>query len=159
MCEPGGNQHPFNTSKCYKKSCLFTEQSKGHNLVRHYNHKIASDDLQDKSHHPGCPKYLGMWVSFKVGVSQGALQKPMSVLSGRRPTDSKPQRIPRNKWPRKKNSWPWARIKKKKKKGSRTSSGTNLLLAVMCWNCLELAWNGLWEPSMMFSGILRASLA
>ena len=78
--------HPANTSKCYKENCLFTEQRiRDKNLMRHCNHKFASDDLQDKSHHPACPRYLRMWMSFKVGVNQGALQKSMSVLSRRRP--------------------------------------------------------------------------
>lgn len=53
--------------------------------MRHCDHKFASDDLQDKAHHPGCPRYLRMRVSFRVGVNQGALQKSMSVLSRRRP--------------------------------------------------------------------------
>ena len=53
--------HPANTSKCYKETCLFTEQRiRDKNLMRHCNHKFASDDLQDKSHHPACPRYLRM---------------------------------------------------------------------------------------------------
>ena len=81
----------------------------------HCNHKFASDDLQDKSHHPCCPRYLRMWVPFKIGVNQCAWQKSMSMLSRGRPTNLRHQRIFSNNWPRKKDSWPSIRIKNKKK--------------------------------------------
>ena len=83
-CETGGNQPSCQHFQVLQENCLSTEQNQGQNLLRHCDHKFASDELQESTS-PRLPKIPQDASVIQSGSEPRRFAKIDVILSRRRP--------------------------------------------------------------------------